>query len=239
MGKPQFAAVPNRALWDRRLTDRDVRNLAVVASHDRLSSATGKGQGAWASHARMSTLAGTEYSRFSVSINRLLALGYLERQPLATDKRKFTYRVLYNEDDRLPDGKLMPDKIVCSVVNNDGEIVCSDDQLNACEKTEAAAQYISLSEEINSAEAGKINSPEGARFAARGLGKIEFGENVGAQLAVLERALKAGEAINVVAWYEYVGKAWDHEEHRGRATRLADELMALMSEEEIERCSVF
>ena len=151
-GKPQFAAVPNRALWDRELTDRDVRNLAVIAAHDRLSHARGKGQGAWASHRRFAALAGTEYSRFSVSVNRLLDRGYLDREPLATDRRKFTYRVIYRDEDSLPFSKELPPEIVCGDANEDGQIVCRDPKLSDCNQDETDAQYISQSEEIDSVE---------------------------------------------------------------------------------------
>lgn len=64
--KAQFAAMPLRAICDGRLTDRDFRILAVVASHDRMSSVRGKGQGAWASHIMSGVLArarGSHYRR--------------------------------------------------------------------------------------------------------------------------------------------------------------------------------
>ena len=234
MGKPQFGAVPNRAFWDRRLTDRDVRNLGVVAAHDRLSSVTGKGQGAWASHARFAALAGTEYSRFSVSINKLLKLGYLDRQPLATDRRKFTYRVLYTDADSLPSSKGPLPEIICGEANYAGEIVCSDCQLSGCILDERAAQYISQSEERDSAEAGKIDSAEAARFAARGLPKIEFADNAGGQMARLERALGVGQVVDRLAWYGYLESVIgdDSPSNSGRATRLADQLVETMSDQE-------
>lgn len=204
MGKPQYAALPNRALWDRNLTDRDVRNLAVIAAHDRLSHARGTGQGAWASHKRFAALAGTEYSRFSVSVSRLLAAGYLHREPLATDRRKFTYRVIYTDDDSLPSSKALPPEIVCSEADESDQIVCSDPELSDCTVSETYAQYISQREEIDSAEAEEINSPEGARFAARGHSKLEFADNDGAQMVVLERRLKSGDRIDARAWAQYL-----------------------------------
>jgi hypothetical protein len=234
MGKPQFAALPNRAIWDRDLTDRDVRNLAVIAAHDRLSGARGKGQGAWASHKRFAALAGTEYSRFSVSVNRLLARGYLERQPLAADRRKFTYRVVYTDEDSLPSSKELPAEIVCSDANEDGEIVCSDPELSDCDESETDSQYISRREGIDSAEAGKIDSVEAARLAARRLSKIDFADNAGAQMARFEREWKAApngiSDDTLIAWYGWLAvlaeRTPEHlgDAEPGRAQRLLNEV---------------
>jgi hypothetical protein len=234
VGKPQFAAIPNRALWDRELTDRDVRNLAVIAAHDRLSHARGTGQGAWASHKRFAALAGTEYSRFSVSVNRLLARGYLNREPLATDRRKFTYRVIYTDEDSLPSSKELPAEIVCSDANEDGEIVCSDPELSGCEQSETDAQYISRREGIDSAEAGKIDSENQRVLANAPARQWEDEPNVGGQLARLERALSAGEIIDRLAWYQYLESAIgdEDESNSGRASRLADKLVEAMDEDE-------
>lgn len=224
----RFAPMPNRALWDRRLTSQDIRNLAVVCAHDQLSGPRGKGQGAWASHARMAAIAGTEYSRFSVSINRLLECGYLDRERLATDRRKFTYRVIYTAEDSLPSSK----EVVCATANDHPEIVCSDPELSHDEQTETTAQYISRSEERDSAEAGKINSSEEARFAARRLSKIEFADNVGGQLAQLERALKAGEKIDCLAAYAWLETIEEDDEHRYWALRLSESVVEAMDEQE-------
>jgi hypothetical protein len=172
-------------------------------------------------------------------VNRLLALGYLEREPLATDRRKFTYRVIYTSGDSLPSSKGLSAEIVCSDTNEDGGIVCRAPELSGCNETETDSQYISRREEIDSVETGKIDSVEAAHLAVRRLGKIEVAENVGAQLAILERAIKAGEQINAVEWYRYVGSVWEFEEHRGRADRLADELAGRMSPEEFEQCAVY
>lgn len=236
MGKPQFGAVPNRAFWDRRLTDRDVRNLGVVAAHDRLSSVTGKGQGAWASHARFAALAGTEYSRFSVSINKLLKLGYLDRQPLATDRRKFTYRVLYNNADSLPSSKEPLPEIVCSEANDEGEMVCSDSQLSGCNLDESAAQYISQSEELDSAKAGKIDSENQRVLANAPARQWEDDLPAGAQLAIIERTLtEPGAKLDCLTLYDRVGALFDCAEDnatRGWAMRLAGQLVEAMNEDE-------
>lgn len=206
--KAQFAALPLRAIRDGRLTDRDVRILAAIAAHDRMSSVRGKGQGAWASHKTMAAEVGegADYARFSVSVNKLVDLGYLQRDRLESDRRKHTYRVLYTAGDHLPHGKPPEPQKVCSTANHladdslpesddQAEIVCSAPQLSRGNETETRSQYISLSEErapskdgAYSAEAS-IDSAEAARLEARGsAGEDDL--NTGASLAMIERRLR-------------------------------------------------
>lgn len=229
-----FAPVPNRALWDDRLTDRDVRILGVIAAHDQLSGAKGKGQGAWASHARMAALAGTEYSRFSVSVNRLLNLGYLQRDRLRTDRRKFTYRVIYSPEDRLPSSK----QLLCPTANEPTEIVCSGPELSDYDGTESSSQYISQSEERYSAKAGEDILENQPRFAPNGSPECRGSANVGAQLAALERALKHEDEFDLIACYRWLEECLEHDDPkiRGWAFRLSEDLLVAMSAEEQTEC---
>jgi hypothetical protein len=223
--------------------------LAVIAAHDQLSGATGKGQGAWASHKRMALIAGTEYSRFSVSINRLLQLGYVDREPLATDRRKFTYRVVYTDDDGLPSSE----QLLCLGANEPAEIVCSDSPLSNCPESKTPPQYISRREETYSVETGETYSPEGAHLAARiseeagwalkntrqKAGLSRKVKNLGAKLATVERALDAGDAIDHFAEWEAIGEAafsGDHAESVTQwAIRLTERLLGAMTPDERQR----
>jgi hypothetical protein len=64
---------------------------------------------------------------------------------------------------------------------------------------------------------------------------MEFPENVGAQMAKLERALRDGDPVNKLDWYEWLGEhAICHENPSlgGQAMRLADMLVDAMDEAE-------
>lgn len=98
-GKAQFAAIPIRAFSDTRLSALQFRVLGVIAWHDRMSSVTGKGQGAWASRMVMADRAACDQTSFSSAVTALAKFGYLSREQHHFDKRKTTYRVIYGEGD--------------------------------------------------------------------------------------------------------------------------------------------
>jgi DNA-binding MarR family transcriptional regulator len=217
-----------RIISDPRPSGLDMRVYACVSLHDGMSLLKKTGRGCYATFATLTAEIGCDAANLSRSLKRLVDWGYLaeERQ---NDRRRKTYRVTFESAESWRNRQQFAAGGLIQIVGN----ALSGNGRNPAQ----TEQHYSSLKELDSPEGEKLNSPEGARFAARGLGKIECGENVGAQLAVLERALKAGESINLVGWYEYVGKAWEIEEHRGRATRLADELAALMTPEEYERCA--
>lgn len=244
--KVQFAALPLRALNDDRLTDRDVRILGVVASHDRMSGIRGKGQGAWASHKTMAAEVGggADYARFSVSINKLVAFGYLQRDRLEGDARMHTYRVIYTDEDRLPQRKPSGAQEVClsanqlsddGLPNSDGsdETVCRHPNLSVEKDSETPSQYISRSEERDSAEAGEIDSAEAARFVARDTLQVDRNLSIGANLARLERALRRGSRIAREDWFAYLVRvdASDVQES-AQISRLFEELAERMTGDE-------
>ena len=207
-----------------------------------MSSTRGRGQGAWASHRTMASEVGegADYTRFSVSVNKLVGLGYLQRDRLAGDARKHTYRVQYTDDDRLPRRKpaaegdsLRPGKAMDQVeslpdCDNQTEIVCPTDELSVGDRERSDPQYISQSEEVDSVETREINSPEGAQPRTSYPSRSAFRLNIGAQLAILERALRAQKEIDLAAWYSYLNDAWNHPDHRGWCSRLADEVEDLL-----------
>lgn len=216
--KAQFAAVPLRAISDALLTDRDFRILAVVASHDRMSRVRGKGQGAWASHRTMAAEVGgdgADYARFSVAMNKLVKLGYLERGPLAGDARRHAYRIIYTSEDRLQQRKQSTgDGASFSAIDSavgrlpvngrPSEIVCRGCGLSHRDDGETEPQYISQSEETDSAEAGKKDSAKAAGLTVRGVVRLEKDLSIDANLARLNRALQQGKEIAGAEWYSFL-----------------------------------
>jgi DNA-binding MarR family transcriptional regulator len=112
--RPTYAPLPARAMVDRRLAERHLRTLAVVAAHDRLGK---NGVDCWASHKRLATMIGCEYSRLSANLRDLGEWGYIEQSAHPLNKRLRVYRVLYTPEahavmkgvaasDSLPNGKV-------------------------------------------------------------------------------------------------------------------------------------
>ena len=204
MTKPQFAAIPLRAIGDPELTDGDMRVLAVVAAFDRLSHARGTGQGAWASHNTMSAWIGRNYSNFSTTMNKLLKLGYVVREPRETDRRQFTYRVVYSDDDRVPRAqKVCPEandraEIVCPTDDNSPEIVCPEGVANPQKSADFGSEYIPQRVVIDSAEAEEIDSPEGAHRAfSAPRDRVEEGLGRGDVVSIAARLPKSFNNLKV------------------------------------------
>jgi DNA-binding MarR family transcriptional regulator len=120
---------------DRRLSERHLRTLAVVAAHDRLGK---NGIGCWASHERLAEMVGCHYTRISHNLKELGAMGYIERVEHPLNKRLRVYKVIYTtedamvmkatakamaNDDSCPNGQVSADSIVAQSDNPDGGIV--------------------------------------------------------------------------------------------------------------------
>jgi hypothetical protein len=215
-----------RLFSDQRPSALDLRVLACVSMHDGMSLVKGTGRGCYATFATLTAELGCDPGNLSRSLKRLVDWDYLfeERQ---VDRRRKTYRVNFDPPESCSNGQ---QSNVGETDNDPGEIVVLAESGNGGNLPQDEQHYSSL-KGLNLPE-GKLHSPEGALSGKNA-------ENVGARLAMLERALKAGEEIDHVEWYQYVGSAWELEEHRARATRLSDELASLMSEEELERCTIF
>lgn len=267
-GKTFFAPLPLRAISDDRLAALDLRVLACLAFHDRMSSVRGKGQGAWASNETLAKRVGCHYTRLSSSITRLGKLGYVDREPHPLNKRLRVYRVRYDgAADSLPDGKALPtgkgstpdnltppEGTLCDSANSNGSTVCRDLEISAQSQSDDPVEYISLSDVRDFAEANGRYSDESARLSSRaslsghqdefstavpddeatGLGEGGHGPNVGAHLARLDRALKAGGDVDLVGWYRWIEPyVCDEDETiRGWAMRLSDEVAGMMTDDE-------
>ena len=170
MGTPRiFTTAPSRLIADNELTALEMRVLLVVALHDGMSGVKGKGGGCYARHSNLAKLCRTDTTRFSKAVSRLIRLGYLVREPQLMDKRRFTLRVVYDEDDSwrtglLSDGEIVdaPEKVVGEQVNPDGEIVGERDTGNGGFSRRNAEHYISLREELDSVETGELDYLERA-----------------------------------------------------------------------------
>lgn len=217
-----FAAVPLRALIDPRLTDRDVRRLAVIAAFDQMSLATKKGQGAWAGHRTMAAKVGgdgSNESNFSVAVKKLVDLGYLEESRKADDRRRRVYRVIYCDEDSL----------FWSKVSSTGEPCSGANDLGGDTLLGSTTEYIPETRSY-SAEAEKEYSTEVARLSARQARQDERETCVGGQLAQLERRLKDDpHGLDVQAWVDWLDDVrFDQSEcsaNVGRASRLQEELL--------------
>lgn len=181
--------LPLRAISDQRLSGLDLRTLACVAAHDRMSLARGDGQGCWASHETLSRRIGCNYINLGKSIKKLGDLGYLVREkPTFGDRRGHVYRIpaeLYSHAESLSFGKPSPvpeapekapepapddtvnGPVVGDLTNDPAEIVCHGVAENLSETATSLEQYISLSDGRYSAEAEEGYSSEEARLKSR------------------------------------------------------------------------
>jgi hypothetical protein len=168
---PPFAPLPLRALADSRLAALHLRALGIIAYHDRMSLVTGKGQGCWASLATMAGLIGCNLTNLSTAINELARWGYLEVGKRQDDKRLKVYRVVFEADEGLPEGKssapVEPLPLGKASARTDlpseerpSEVVCPPSHAAPQKTAKNDSQYISQSEGIHSAEADEINSAE-------------------------------------------------------------------------------
>jgi DNA-binding MarR family transcriptional regulator len=233
-----FAPLPMRAIGDAQLSALDVRVLACLAVHDRMSGVTGKGQGAWASNEKLAGMIGCHYTRLSSSITRLARLGYLEREQHPLNKRLRVYRVLYNSGwDTLPNVKESGSHTVCQKASQEVEDFAGPSEISSSEQRDSCANIFRGNEERYFAEAREKHSIEMARSPVRHPVKIEFSDNVGAQLAAFERSLKTGEIEDCIAWYGWLFSLVDRTKDdrlRAWAARLTEDLGEQMTGEEIE-----
>jgi len=216
------------------LSGLQFRVLICVTAHDRLSLVTGKGQGCRASNERMKEMVSCNYARLCSTLTELVELGLLQREKLG---RHTVYRAIYTDDDKLLFGNVSVRPIGCQEGSDGPVIGCHNASPNPENQPKNASQYIPLNGGIDSEESGEDNSSEEAPFPARVLPKMEFADNVGGQMARLERALSVGQVVDRLAWYGYLEDVIgdDNPNNSGRATRLADQLVEEMDLSEYRR----
>jgi hypothetical protein len=201
-----FAPLPLRAMKDD-LSGLELKVLTCVAAHDRMSLITGKGQGCRASNERMSSMVGCNYARLCSTLTKLTKRGYLKQEKLG---RHTVYRVIYTDEDRLLFSNVSGSRRRCDRLPDKGATSCQHTSETAVNPPKTASQYIPLNGVRYSVETGEDSSSEAARFDARRLGRTEFSENVGGELARLEREINAGCRIDD-AWSDFLDVAIEHE----------------------------
>ena len=90
----RFAAIPERALGDKRLSEVHFRVLGKVAIHDGRSSTQG-GKGCFRSQRDMAAEIRVDFGNFSHALKELGIWGYLSRGRNQLNKRQWVYRVAY------------------------------------------------------------------------------------------------------------------------------------------------
>jgi len=242
--KAKFAALPLRAIADQRLSGLELRTLACIAWHDRMSAATGKGQGAWASNATMAVRLGCHLTNLSSAITRLAKLGYITREQHHFDKRKHVYRVVYEADDSLPDDKLnglphdqLPTDDSLPDDKRPAEIVCPPPEKSLQFQSDAEGNIFRETVGRYSAEAVK-EIPHKRRVAvatriASSAPRFVDGEPIHESLAKFERWFKADAASisNLSDWETWLQTQsedlLDEDEAAAyRAQRLAEDVSA-------------
>ncbi len=240
MGKREFFTGSVQVIADARLSGLDHRTYACVSMHDGMSLKKGSGRGCYATFATLTAAIGCDASNLSNSLKRLVMWGYLteERQ---VDRRRKTYRVVFEFAEGWRNDQLStsdPQKENGGEIANDlQKVVGRDDSGNGSFPPQDEQHYSSL-KGLDTLERDKLDSSEEARFAARELPKTEFADNVVAQMARLERALKAGQKVNCLAWSEWlseVGIDDDDNALRNHAGRIADLVMDAMTDAEYEQ----
>jgi DNA-binding MarR family transcriptional regulator len=92
----RWAAIPFRALGDKRLSRADLAVLGVIAAHDRFQA---NGRGCDAGRPRIAHLANCDMATMSHAVSRLESFGYVGSRAHPADGRKRIYWVIYTDDD--------------------------------------------------------------------------------------------------------------------------------------------
>ena len=230
--KQLFAPLPLRAMA-AELSGLQMRALACVAAHDRMSLAIGKGQGCRASNERMRGMIGCNFARLCTTLSELVELGFLQREKHG---RHTIYRVVYTDDDRLLFSDISGRKPVADRLPSGGVTCCQHNSENGQVQLETVSQYITLSVGIDSVETGEDNSSEEARLSPRNarqdVGTSEKVRSVASEVALFERRFRQNWTQfdgSLSKWVEWLSQ--QHEElfdedptTARRAERLADEV---------------
>ena len=232
------APLPLRAIYDERLAGLDIRVLAAIAAHDRMSLHREQGMGCTASHGTLAAEIGCNYINLGKSIKKLGDCGYVERhKPTFGDNRGHVYRVpaeLYAVAESESFGKRGKTGATASSPRSVGQtanplfkVVCPDPPKNHAETVTSLEQYISLSDVRYSAEAEehthlKVRAAE----APRGV-PSEYETNVVGKLAQFEREFRRNPAQcgNLHGWHAWLTGTYDEAEEpaiQARAMRMIE-----------------
>jgi DNA-binding MarR family transcriptional regulator len=179
------------------LTDYEVRLLAAIAAHDSMGQFHGKdgkpgGGGCFARTDRLAAFTNAHPSTTSSAITKLTERGYLFKDAHPFDKRRHTLHVRYDAEadhkalknvgisayDKIPD---RPSK---GISPPNGEVPRRDLAANTQRTAERVSQYTPNR---------PLNRDSGESAS---LGETKRNGNVGASLAMVERAIKAGDTVD-------------------------------------------
>jgi len=204
-----FAPLPHRAIGDTALSALELRVLAAIAYHDRLSGPRKRGSGCWAGNPKLAEECSCHLSSLSTAITGLATKGYIIREPHPINKRLRVFRVIYEHIDHLANSEVCERRSLGDSLANEKRSRCDTDQKpkpwrqreelittvsrQQGQPTETVdeleVKYIPLSGEDITQKSRK-NSVETASLCDAGLGnKNEFEEdsNIGGFLALVER----------------------------------------------------
>lgn len=207
-----FFTGPVRLIGDNRPSGLDLRCLAVIAMHDGMSGVTGKGGGCYAKNATLAAMVGTDVTNFSKSLSRLISWGYVSRKPQLMDKRRFTLRVVYGEEDSWPTDQPSTSEIVGEPTNPEPEIVGNAESKNGGFSRQNGMDYISLNEELHFDESKELNSPKGRVFGS-------FEKN-GAEAP-------AFRGVSISAWLAQHSKRWGNLDTPAQLVRFEEAFKAV------------
>lgn len=167
--KRTFTTLPVRAIGDQRLSGLELRCLAVISMHDGMSLPKGSGAGCFASSAKLAALVRTDVTNMSKAISRLVSLGYIVREPQQMDRRRFTLRVVFGDDDSWRNdqssspgilGEATNDRAqnVGDLTNHSHEIVGDGNRESGGISSENPAYYNPLRGELDFEESSELNS---------------------------------------------------------------------------------
>ena len=200
-------------IGDPRPSGLDMRVYGCVSLHDGMSLHNGRGRGCYATFATLTAKLGCDAANLSRSLKRLVDWGYLIEERQDDDRRRKTYRVIFENPEcwqkrqRSDDRKLAnlptnePEPLSISPTN-DLEIVGNAEQLSDEKQSETNEHYISLKELDPPKE--KLNSDESARLAARETLQVDYHFGDRENLARLDRALKSKTPVDRSSWFVFI-----------------------------------
>lgn len=216
-----FGAIPFRALADRGLTELEVRILGVVAAHDNMSLLRG-GEGCWAGTDRLADLANANTNNVSSAITKLERLGYLRRGPHPSDRRRSTFRVIYDaEADKAAfKGDVSPQGKIIAMKRQAGRLPDTSPDRTKVSRPEISETRTEEGELQSNIPEYTLNRPSGESAPP----------NVGALLARLERRFHAAgiaphEREPTLFFLQQIIDSTEFTDpNNGRAQRLHDEI---------------
>ncbi|WP_137871474.1 helix-turn-helix domain-containing protein [Sphingopyxis sp. 2PD] len=197
--KRVFSTVPTKALFNAKITALEWRVLGLIALHDGMTlykHAQGKplGAGCIASNLTLAREAQCSYAALVRAVKSLELHGLIERHDRRGGKTEAAMRVRYDVPDNIPDGSEQYDETVTLNMTDPSHQYDENDDSEARRPAEnydeTAPHYSSPRGELNSAEAGELNSPKARVVADAGRSGKGFRDHLPATFANLATPAK-------------------------------------------------